>query len=545
MSRAVTTLLGAYRAFRDLDATMVEINPLVVTGDGQVLALDCKMTFDDNAMFRRPNVSELRDYAEEDPREAQAAEYGLNYVALEGDIGCIINGAGLAMATMDMIKHAGGQPANFLDVGGGASPERVAAAFRLVLSDAKIGAILVNIFAGINRCDWVAQGVVQATRETQLGIPLVVRLAGTNVEEGRRILRDSGLPIITADTLSEAADRVVQALNASRAGQSPARPGKAGPGQPRRRRRERTLMSILIDETTRVIVQGFTGDKATFHAREMIAYGTNVVGGVTPGKGGARHLDRPVFNTVREAVRATGATASIIFVPAAFCADSIMEAANAGIRLICTITDGIPAQDMMMVKRYLFRFPKERRSTLIGPNCAGIISAGKAMLGIMPGHIYSRGKVGLVTRSGTLGYEAAAQMNALGIGQTTSVGIGGDPINGSSFVDMLKLFEEDPETEAVMMIGEIGGPQEAEASLFVKENMSKPVIGYVAGLTAPKGRRMGHAGAIISAFGDTAAEKAEIMRSAGLTVAPSPAELGSTVAAALAKRSSRKKVAVK
>jgi len=305
-------------------------------------------------------------------------------------------------------------------------------------------------------------------------------------------------------------------------------------------------MSILIDERTRVIVQGFTGEKATFHAREMIAYGTNVVGGVTPGKGGTRHLDRPVFNTVREAVREVGAEASIIFVPAAFCADSIMEAANAGIRLVCTITDGIPAQDMMMVKRYLFRFPRERRTTLIGPNCAGIISAGKAMLGIMPGHIYSRGKVGVVSRSGTLGYEAAAQMNALGIGQTTSVGIGGDPINGSSFVDMLKLFEEDPETEAVMMIGEIGGPQEAEAALFVKENMSKPVIGYVAGLTAPKGRRMGHAGAIISAFGDTAAEKAEIMRTAGLTVAPSPAELGSTVAAALGKRpASRKKVAAK
>ena len=192
VSRAVTTLLGAYRAFRDLDATMVEINPLVVTGDGQVLALDCKMTFDDNAMFRRPNVSELRDYAEEDPREAQAAEHGLNYVGLDGDIGCIINGAGLAMATMDMIKHAGGQPANFLDVGGGASPERVAAAFRLVLSDSKVGAILVNIFAGINRCDWVAQGVVQAARDIQMKIPLVVRLAGTNVDEGRRIIRESG-----------------------------------------------------------------------------------------------------------------------------------------------------------------------------------------------------------------------------------------------------------------------------------------------------------------------------------------------------------------
>ncbi len=304
-------------------------------------------------------------------------------------------------------------------------------------------------------------------------------------------------------------------------------------------------MSILIDGQTRVIVQGFTGEKATFHAREMIAYGTNVVGGVTPGKGGTRHLDRPVFNTVKEAVREVGAEASIIFVPAAFCADSIMESANAGIRLVCTITDGIPAQDMMMVKRYLFRFPRERRTTLIGPNCAGIISAGKAMLGIMPGHIYSRGSVGVVSRSGTLGYEAAAQMNSLGIGQTTSVGIGGDPINGSSFVDMLKLFEEDPETQAVMMIGEIGGPQEAEAALFVKDHMTKPVIGYVAGLTAPKGRRMGHAGAIISAFGDTAAEKAEIMRSAGLTVAPSPAELGSTIAAALARKPSPKRVVVK
>ena len=224
VSQAVTAILGAYRAFRELDATMVEINPLVVTQTGQVLALDVKMSFDDNAMFRRPNVAELRDYAQEDPREAEAAEHGLNYVALDGDIGCIINGAGLAMATMDMIKHAGGAPANFLDVGGGASPDRVAAAFRLVLSDPNIEAMLVNIFAGINRCDWVAQGVVQATRETQLTIPLVVRLAGTNVDEGRRILKESGLPIITADTLSEAAERVVAALKSKRT------PG--GNGQP-------------------------------------------------------------------------------------------------------------------------------------------------------------------------------------------------------------------------------------------------------------------------------------------------------------------------
>jgi malate-CoA ligase subunit alpha len=294
-------------------------------------------------------------------------------------------------------------------------------------------------------------------------------------------------------------------------------------------------MSILIDATTRVILQGFTGGKATFHAKEMIEYGTQVVGGVTPGKGGQTHLDLPVFNTVKDAVKATGAEASLAFVPPPYAADALMEAADAGLKLVCIITDGIPSQDMMRVKRYLRRYPKERRTTIVGPNCAGIISAGKAMLGIMPSNIYLSGNVGIVSRSGTLGYEAGAQMKALGIGITTSVGIGGDPINGSSFLDHLMLFEQDPETKVVIMIGEIGGPQEAEAAKWVQENMTKPVVGYVAGLTAPKGRRMGHAGAIISAEGDTAAEKAEIMKSYGLFVAPSAAELGSTVALALAK----------
>ena len=289
-------------------------------------------------------------------------------------------------------------------------------------------------------------------------------------------------------------------------------------------------MSILIDETTKILIQGFTGDKGTFHTREAIAYGTNVVGGVTPGKGGNRHLDRPVFNTVKEAVATTGAEASITFVAPPFCMDAIMEGADAGLRLICCITDGIPAQDMMRVKRYLFRYPRERRTMLVGPNCAGIISPGKAMLGIMPGNIYAKGTIGIVSRSGTLGYEAAEQLKGLGLGISTSVGIGGDPINGSSFVDHLTLFEDDPETQAVLMIGEIGGPQEAEAAAWIQKNMTKPVVGYVAGLTAPKGRKMGHAGAIISGDGDSAAEKAEIMASFGLTVAPSPGELGSTMA---------------
>ncbi len=295
-------------------------------------------------------------------------------------------------------------------------------------------------------------------------------------------------------------------------------------------------MSILIDEKTPVIVQGFTGDKATFHAKEMIEYGTNVVGGVTPGKGGQKHLDRPVFNTVKAAVDATGARASLAFVPPPFAADALMEAADAGLELGCIITDGIPAQDMMRVKRYLMRYPKDKRTTIVGPNCAGIISAGKAMLGIMPGHIYKRGSIGIVSRSGTLGYEAAEQLRDVGLGVTTSVGIGGDPINGSSFLDHLIRFENDPETEAVIMIGEIGGPQEAEAAEWVSKNMTKPVVGYVAGLTAPKGRRMGHAGAIISASGDSAAEKSEIMKSFGLLVAPSANDFGKTVLEALKRK---------
>ena len=292
-------------------------------------------------------------------------------------------------------------------------------------------------------------------------------------------------------------------------------------------------MSILINEETPIIVQGFTGDKASFHADEMIRYGSNVVGGVTPGKGGISHLDRPVFNTVKDAVSQTGAVASIAFVPPSYAADALMEGADAGLRLVCIITDGIPSQDMMRVKRFLRRYPKEKRTMVVGPNCAGIISPGKAMLGIMPGHIYNKGSIGIVSRSGTLGYEAAEQVSNVGLGVSTSVGIGGDPINGSSFLDHMQLFNSDKDTEAVIMIGEIGGPQEAEAAAWVKDNMKKPVVGYVAGLTAPKGRRMGHAGAIISKAGDSASEKSEIMKSLGITVAPSANDFGSAIKQAL------------
>ena len=292
-------------------------------------------------------------------------------------------------------------------------------------------------------------------------------------------------------------------------------------------------MSILIDKDTRVIVQGATGRMARLHMTEMIEYGTNVVGGVTPGKGGEKVGDTPIFDTVKEAVEATGATASIIFVPPPFAADSIMEAADGGIEYCTCITDGLPAQDMIRVKRFMRRYPADRKMRLTGPNCAGTISPGQAMMGIMPGHIYKKGPVGIVGRSGTLGYEAASQLKALGIGVSTSVGIGGDPINGSSFRDILELFEQDDETDVICMIGEIGGPQEAEAAAYIRDHVSKPVVAYVAGLTAPKGRTMGHAGAIISAFGESASEKVEILSAAGVTVSEHPSQIGETIARVL------------
>ena len=292
-------------------------------------------------------------------------------------------------------------------------------------------------------------------------------------------------------------------------------------------------MSIYLDRDTRVIVQGITGRMAQFHTKDMLEYGTNVVGGVVPGKGGETVHGVPVFDTVKDAVAATQAEASLVFVPPPFAADSIMEAADAGIRYCVCITDGIPAQDMIQVKRYMMRYPKERRMVLTGPNCAGTISPGKAMLGIMPGHIFLQGNVGIVGRSGTLGYEAASQLKERGIGVSTSVGIGGDPINGSSFRDILEQFENDDDTHVIAMIGEIGGPQEAEAAAYIQDHVSKPVVAYVAGLTAPKGRTMGHAGAIISAFGESASEKVEILSAAGVTVAENPAVIGATIASVM------------
>ena len=288
-------------------------------------------------------------------------------------------------------------------------------------------------------------------------------------------------------------------------------------------------MSVLVDKSTRLIVQGLTGKEGTFHAKQMVEYGTNIVGGVTPGKGGTTHEGIPVFNTVAEAVKEAGANASVIYVPPSFAADAVMEAADAGIPVVVCITEGIPTLDMVRVKEYL----SDKPTRLIGPNCPGIISPGKCKIGIMPGHIHREGNIGVVSRSGTLTYEAVGQLTALGLGQSSAIGIGGDPIVGTTHVDALKLFQADPETTGIVMIGEIGGSAEEEAASFAKENVTKPIVAFIAGQTAPPGRRMGHAGAIIAGGKGTAAEKMKALEAAGIHVVKSPAEIGQAMKAAL------------
>ena len=491
-----------FRLYLAKDCSLAEINPLVVTKDGRVLALDAKLNFDDNALYRHKEVVELRDIHEEDPLDVEASKYSLNYIKLDGDVACMVNGAGLAMATMDIVKLSGGEPANFLDVGGGASPEQIENAFRILSSDPSVKAVFINVFGGILRVDRLAEGIIGAVRKLGLTLPVVLRAEGTNVEQGKKMLAESGLPTD----------------HGRRHGRRRAQGGGAREGA--------EGVSVLVDRNTRVVVQGITGKEGAFHAARCKEYGTKVVGGVTPGKGGTTHEGFAVWNTVEEAVQKEGADCALIFVPPPAAADAIMEAAAAGVPLVICITEGIPVTDMVRAKHFV----TGTKSRLIGPNCPGVITPDQAKIGIMPGHIHKAGAVGVVSRSGTLTYEVVGQLTARGIGQSSCVGIGGDPVNGTSFVDVLRLFNDDPATRAIMMIGEIGGTAEEDAAAFIKAHVKKPVVAFICGQTAPPGRRMGHAGAIIAGGKGTAAEKMKALEMAGATLVRSPADMGATVA---------------
>ena len=436
--------------------------------------LDAKVTLDDNAAFRHPEWDEFAGSDVEDEREARAKERGLNYIGLDGSVGIIANGAGLAMSTLDVVNQCGGSAANFLDIGGGANADVMAAALEVINSDPAVRSIFVNIFGGITRVDEVAKGVLEALDRVDISSPIVLRLDGTNAVAGREIL---------ADHLS---DRLV------------AEPTMLDAATPGGRPRRRPVMSIFVDENTKVVVQGISPtSQGLYHGLRNRAYGTQVVAGTNPNRGGEEIEGIPVFATVAEAVAATGANASFISVPPKFAADAIVEAAAAGVPFVVCITEGIPAQDEALAYNRLVRdFPGTR---LLGPNCPGIISPGKCNIGITSGDIaMAGGPVGIVSRSGTLTYQALHELSQQGVGQTTCVGIGGDPVPGTSFIDCLAAFEADPDTRAIMMIGEIGGSAEEEAAEFIASSVTKPVVSYVAGVTAPPGRKMGHAGAIVS-----------------------------------------------
>ena len=460
-----------------------------------------------------------------DEREQLAKEKDLQYIGLDGSVGIIANGAGLAMSTLDVVNQVGGSAANFLDIGGGANADVMAAALEVINYDENVRSIFINIFGGITRGEEVAKGIVEALGRVELRAPIVIRLDGTNAEEGRQIILDAGIParkLISKPTMLEAAREAV--------------------AHRQRKRRGRLTMAIFVDADTKVIVQGLTGGQGKFHGLRNRDYGTQVVAGVTPGKGGQDVEGIPVFDSVAEAVAATGATASFVAVPPKAAPAAILEAAAAGIGFVVCITEGIPAQDEAKVYNTLVRDHPGTR--LLGPNCPGIISPGKCNIGITPRDIAKLPSadgpnVGIVSRSGTLTYQALYELKQNGIGVSTCVGIGGDPVPGTSFVDCLAEFQADPETHAMIMFGEIGGSAEEEAAEFITANVTKPMSAYIAGVTAPAGKKMGHAGAIVSGGKGTAQGKMDALAAAGVQVGLNPTEAGELMAGLVAEALSR------
>ena len=489
-------LAKLYEVFTAEEATLVEVNPLIVTPDRDVKALDAKVTLDGNALYRHAENAELRDLSQRGPAGAdgQGARPHLRQARRRHRDPRQRRRA--VMSTLDVVAEAGGAPANFLDAGGGSRADAITSAVEVILSDPKVKAVLFNIFGGITRCDEVAKGLIEAFAQ--------IKPDGAVRRPPRRHQRRGGprscwprpqLPnVYTESTMDGAAAKVVELA--------------AGAG-----------MSILVDTETRLCTSGITGREGTFHSLRNRDYGTKVVGGVTPGKGGQDVEGIPVFNTFHEAVDKAGANTAMIFVPPRFAADSILEAEDAGIELIICITEGIPAHDELRVYNTL---KKNGRSRLIGPNCPGILSPGKASVGIIPASFFSEGNVGVVSRSGTLTYQIGNVLAQSGFGNSTIVGIGGDPVPGTDFIDVIGMFQDDPETELIVMCGEIGGDAEERAADFIAENVTKPVIGYIAGFTAPPGKTMGHAGAIVSGSHGTAVAKAEALESQGRARRPHP-----------------------
>ncbi len=490
-----------YAAFVGCEALLCEINPLIVTPDGEVRALDSKFTVDENALFRHADIAEMRDVDAADPLEALAREKGVTYVRLDGEVGVLGNGAGLTMSTVDVVTFVGGRPADFCDLGGGGDAQGVVDALDVIVRDPQVRSIFFNIFGGITRCDEVARGHPAGARA-----------------DGHR-----------------AADRRPPRRHECRGGAAAAERGggreRADGGDDARRRAARGgagggLMAILVDTETRLVVQGLTGSEGRFHGLRNRSHGTQVVAGVTPGKGGQDVEGIPVFDTVAGAVRETGANTAMVFVPAPFAADAMYEAIDAGVGTVICITEGVPVHEMLRIHAYL----RGRDVVLIGPNCPGALSPGKANVGIIPAEIFREGSVGLVSRSGTLTYQIGHELTQLGLGNSTIVGIGGDPVAGSTFVDILSRFEADPQTEQVVLVGEIGGDEEEKAGAFIENEMTKPVVAYIAGFTAPPGKTMGHAGAIISGSEGTAQAKKDALEARGIRVGTTPTETAELVA---------------
>jgi succinyl-CoA synthetase alpha subunit len=473
---------------------LAEINPLVITTDGALLALDGKVEIDGHQVGIDPALNRFFEPAHLSPEENRSREAGLSYHKLDGYVGLMVNGAGLAMASMDILNYSGLEAANFLDLGGGADSGAMRTALDILFDDPGVGMVFINIFGGILSCHKVAQSMLEALEGKAPRKPIVVRFAGNGSAQGLELLRAAALPGLHLCPDLASARVALEGLKAGKGGtvHAPLHVASTAPLLPARPRSE--SKPFPLPEGCRILIQGLTGKQGQLHCRLMQEYGSNVVAGVTPGKGGTEILGVPVFDTVREATRAMAIDASIIFVPSAMAPDAVLEAAAAGIGWVVCITDGIPQLDMLRALERL----KGGATKVIGPNCPGLVLPGKTKIGIMPGDIFTPGPVAVFSRSGTLTYECVDRLTRAGIGQSVCVGIGGDPFVGTSFTDLCKLVRHDPDTKAVVILGEIGGKAEEELGRYMQESgFELPVFGCIAGRTAPPGKRLGHAGAIL------------------------------------------------